>query len=336
MIKNIHRILLAATFAGTGLLATAPSIAAEQTSPPTQIPAQQKTQVAGYYRMMLGDFEVTALYDGYTQIDNKLLKGINAEDAKTLLNKMFINSDNGVQTAVNGYLVNTGHNLVLVDSGAAECFGPTLGNIKDNIIAAGYQPEQIDTVLLTHLHADHACGITDNGKMVFPNATVYAAYADADYWLNPTVAAKAPKEAKIYFQMAQDAIAPYKKANKFKTYNAGDSLVTGVKIMPTPGHTPGHTSYLFNSGENNLLIWGDIVHSHSIQFAHPEVAMEFDVDSKQAIETRKVLFANVAQNRLWIAGAHLPFPGLGNVAMEENHYRWVPIEYSPVILPVAK
>ncbi|GKX64708.1 MBL fold metallo-hydrolase [Pragia fontium] len=331
MNKNLHRIFLAVAFTGAGLLATLPTANAQAT-----VPAQQKTQVPGYYRMQLGDFEVTALYDGYVQIDNKVIKGINAEDAKSLLNKMFLDSTNGVQTAVNAYLVNTGSNLILVDSGAAKCFGPTMGNIKSNITASGYQPEQVDTILLTHLHPDHACGVSNQDKMVFPNATVYVAKADADYWLSSEIAAKAPADAKPMFKLAQDAIAPYKTANKFKTYHAGDALVPGVKIIPTPGHTPGHTSYLFSSGEHNLLIWGDIVHSHSIQFAQPEVAMEFDTDSKQAIETRKILFANVAENKLWIGGAHLPFPGLGHVGTEGKGYKWIPIEYSPIIQPQSK
>lgn len=331
MKTNVRRILLALTIAGSGLIATVQPAAANISTP-----AQQKIQVPGYYRMQLGDFEITALYDGYVKIDNKLLKGISAKDAKTLMDKMFIDSNNGVQTAVNAYLINTGKNLVLVDSGTAKCFGPTLGAINSNIKAAGYSPEQIDTVLLTHLHADHTCGIADDGKMAFPNATVYASKGDADYWLSPAVMAKAPDEAKPLFKMAQDAVAPYQTADKFKVYNPGDTLIPGVEVVATPGHTPGHSSYLFSSKDQNLLVWGDIVHSHSIQFAHPEVALEFDVNSKQAIETRKKMFANIAKNDLWIAGAHLPFPGLGHVGVEGKGYKWVPIEYSPIIVTPEK
>ncbi|WP_159567725.1 MBL fold metallo-hydrolase [Budvicia diplopodorum] len=331
MKKNISRALLALTIAGAGVLsAVQPTVAL------AAVPAQQKTQVPGYYRMQLGGFEVTALYDGYVNIDNKLLKGINGKDAKVLLDKMFLDSTNGVQTAVNAYLINTGTNLVLVDSGAAKCFGPTLGGIQNNIRAAGYTPEQIDTVLLTHLHADHSCGINEQGKMVFPNAVVYASKADADYWLSPEIAAKAPEEAKGLFQMAQDSVAPYQAANHFKVYSPGDTLIAGVEVVPTPGHTPGHASYLFSAKGQELLIWGDIVHSHSIQFAQPEIAMEFDTDSKRAIETRKKLFADVAKKKLWIGGAHLPFPGLGHVAIDGKGYRWVPVEYSPVMVAAGK
>ncbi|GKX53313.1 MBL fold metallo-hydrolase [Budvicia aquatica] len=331
MKKNISRTLLAMTLAGAGIFGAIHSTVALAAAP-----AQQKEQVPGYYRMQLGDMEVTAIYDGYVNIDKKVIKGIDAKDAKVLLDKMFLDSTNGVQTAVNAYLINTGANLILVDSGAAKCFGPTLGGIQNNIRAAGYTLEQIDTVLLTHLHADHSCGINDQGKMVFPNAVVYAAKADADYWLSPEMAAKAPEGVKGLFQMAQDAVAPYQAAGRFKVYSPGDTLIAGVEVVPTPGHTPGHTSYLFSTKGQELLIWGDIVHSHSIQFSQPEVAMEFDTDSKQAIETRKKLFADVAKKKLWIGGAHLPFPGLGHVGVEGKGYRWVPVEYSPQIVNTTK
>ncbi|WP_347253622.1 MBL fold metallo-hydrolase [Leminorella grimontii] len=317
MKKYASRALLALLMAGCAMAAQASA------------PAKQETQVPGYYRMPLGQFEVTALYDGYVKLGTNLLKDINAKDAKTLLDKMYVNSDNGVQTAVNAFLINTGEHLVLVDSGAAKCFGPTLGAIKSNLTASGYKPEQVDTVLLTHLHADHVCGITDNGAMAFPNATVYVAKADADYWLSPEQAAKAPEAAKPMFATIQAAVAPYQAAGKFKVYQPGDSLQKGISVMPTPGHTPGHSSYLFTSGEQGLLVWGDIVHSHSVQFTRPEVSMEFDVDNKKAVETRRKLFANIAKTDLWIAGAHLPFPGIGHVGADAQGYRWVPVEYSP-------
>ncbi|AHG22517.1 beta-lactamase [Chania multitudinisentens RB-25] len=294
------------------------------------VPAQQQTQVPGYYRMMLGNMEVTALYDGYTKLKTKLFHNISEPDMQKLLARMFVDSSSGIQTAVNAFLVNTGTHLILVDSGTAQCFGPTMGAIQGNLRAAGYQPEQIDTVLLTHLHPDHACGINDQGKAAFPNATVYVAKAEADYWLNKEVALKAPKEAQPMFKLSQEAVAPYEAQGRLKLYAPGDKLAPGVEVVATPGHTPGHSAYLFSSEGQNLLLWGDIVHSHSLQFAQPEVSLEFDVDSKQAIATRLKVFADAAQKQLWVGGAHLPFPGLGHVRAETVGYAWVPIEYAPV------
>lgn len=308
-----------------GLFSLALSPVLVQAAPQTQ----QKTQVPGYYRMMLGQFEVTALYDGSVPLETTTLHGINAKDIQSMLDAMFVDSSKGMQTAVNSYLINTGQNLVLVDSGAGLCFGPGLGAINDNIIAAGYQNSQIDTVLLTHLHGDHACGLIDkDGKALFPNADVYAAKGEADFWLSEEVAAKAPAEAQPFFKMSRDSVAPYVATNHLKTYNNGDTLLPGLKIVPTPGHTPGHTGYLFSSDDQSLLLWGDIVHNYVIQLPRPEVSFEFDVDEKQAIATRKKVLADAAKNRLWIGGAHLPFPGLGHVRAEKTGYSWVPVAYT--------
>jgi glyoxylase-like metal-dependent hydrolase (beta-lactamase superfamily II) len=325
MIRPLHprHALLAALLLALPL--TAP--VASQAAPV----AKQQTQAPGYYRMAVGNLEVTALYDGYVDLDTNLLKGASAEDIQGLLARMFVESDKGMQTAVNAYLINTGKHLVLVDTGSSKCFGPTLGGILGNLKAAGYQPEQVDSLLLTHLHPDHACGLLDaGGKPAFANATVFVAKDEAGYWLNPELAAKAPEDSKKFFEMAQNAVAPYQAAGKLKTYAPGDALVEGVSAAPSPGHTPGHSGYLFSSGGQSLLVWGDVVHNHAAQFANPDIAIEFDVDNAKAVASRKQVFAAAAKDRLWVAGAHLPFPGLGHLRNEGKGYAWVPVEYGPI------
>ncbi|WP_339510941.1 MBL fold metallo-hydrolase [Pseudomonas sp. RL_15y_Pfl2_60] len=317
-----RRALLMLTVAASTLLATS------ATAAPV---AKQNNQVPGYYRMMVGDFEVTALYDGYVDIGTQLLKGASADDIQSLLAKMFLESSKGVQTAVNAFLINTGKNLVLVDTGAAKCFGPALGNIQDNLKAAGYTPEQVDSVLLTHLHPDHACGLLSaDGKSAYPNATIYIPKGDADYWLSSAEQAKAPEASRGRFAMSQKAVAPYAAADKVQTFNPDSKLLEGVAVVPSNGHTPGHTSYMFSSKGQDLLVWGDIVHSHSVQFSQPNVAIEFDSDSAKAIAARKKLFAEAAKDKLWVAGAHLPFPGIGHVRKEGEAYAWVPTEFGPI------
>lgn len=315
---------------GGGLLGAALVTATPVVVADTKPVAQQATQVAGFYRMLLGDYEITALYDGFLHIDNKLLKGISGKDINKLLQNMFIDSSNGVQTTVNGFLINTNKHLILIDAGTADCFDDNLGKIEDNLNAAGYTPEQVDIVLLTHLHPDHACGVTKQGKRVFPNATLYVAQAEAGYWLSNKTEQQAPPDKQGMFKLARDVVAPYQAANKFKTFT--DRLpVNEVQLMASPGHTPGHMSFLVNSKGNSLLIWGDIIHSHAIQFTQPEVAIEYDSDSEQAIASRKKVLAYAAKNKLWVAGAHLPFPGLGHVRADDKGYTWVPIEYSPIL-----
>lgn len=294
-------------------------------------PTAVTSQVPGYYRQGLGEFSVTAIYDGYLDLDTKLLKGIKADKLQSLLARMFLENNKGVQTAVNAYLVHTGEKLVLVDTGSAQCFGPTMGHAIDNIRASGYEPEAIDAVLITHLHPDHICGLLDkDGKIAFPKATVWAAQEDADFWLSEAVANAAPEGNRPFFKMARDAVAPYQAAGSFKSFKAGEQLMTGVSVVPTHGHTPGHTAYLFSSKAKQLLVWGDIVHNHAAQFARPDVSVEFDTDQKRAIATRQSLYQQASKKGWMIGGAHLPFPGLGHVRKEISGYAWVPVEYGPI------
>jgi len=316
--------------AATLIAAFAAPLSVAQAAPP----AQAQVRLPGYFRTAVGDFEVVALFDGHTKIPQQLLKGASAQDIQTLLRRAFLPAEGAMQTAINGFLIHTGQHLVLVDSGAAACFGPTgpaVGNIRANLVAAGYKPEDVDTVLLTHLHPDHACGIADAaGGAAFPNATVWASRDEAAYWLSEKITAQAPEVKRGGFKMAQASVAPYMAAGKFKTFTAGDVLLPGLAIAPSPGHTPGHTGYLFTSKNENLLVWGDVAHAHAVQFAHPEISIEFDSDQKVAITSRKKVLAEAAQKRLLVAGAHLPFPGIGHVVVETTGYRWVPVEFGQV------
>jgi glyoxylase-like metal-dependent hydrolase (beta-lactamase superfamily II) len=305
-----------------GLLGVAVMAPAQAAAP------AQKTQVPGFYRHQVGDFEVTVLHDGQLELDTKILKNATPQQLQQLMARMFRN--NPAPTAVNAFLVNTGSQLVLIDTGAAKLFGPGLGQVLANLKAAGYTPEQVDAVFITHLHGDHVGGVLGaDGQIAFPNATVYVAQQEADFWLDQGVMAKAPKEAQAFFQMAQSSVAPYAAAGKLKTFKGDVELVPGIKAVATPGHTPGHTSYLIESKGQRLLVMGDLVHNFAVQFARPDVAIEFDVDSKAAVVTRKKVFAQAAKERLTVAGAHLPFPGLGNVRTEpKGAYTYVPIDFS--------
>ena len=287
------------------------------------------TQVPGYYRMALGQLEITALYDGYVDLGASVLVGASKADVQKLLASKFIAGEK-VQTAVNAYLINAGGKLILVDAGAAKAFGPTLGFIGEQLRAAGYSPDKVDVVLLTHLHADHVAGLLDAaGQPLFPNAEIRVAQTEADFWLSEANAAKAPEGFKPFFEIARKSVAPYQAAGRFKPFS-GEVDLGGVKAVASNGHTPGHTSYLVESAGQRLLILGDAVHSHAVQFARPEVAIEFDSDKKAAVAARKKLFAWAAKDKLLVSGMHLPFPGIGHVRADGKGYAWVPVEYSPI------
>ena len=318
-----------------GITAIVVSLAAAfvpTTSAWAQQPAEQATtQAPGYYHMPLGEFQVTALFDGIFETDQALLKNIKPTELKTALSRAFV-STSKIPTAVNAYLINTGRHLILVDTGSGLLFGPTLGSVLTNLKAAGYKPEQIDTILLTHLHGDHIGGLNDaKGQAIFPNAKIWVSQVDHDYWLSPSIAAAAPAAAQPFFKMAREAAAAYVAKGQWASFADGDTLVPGVRALKAYGHTPGHSMFEVKSKGEKMLIWGDIVHSAATQFAKPSIAIEFDSDQKQAAVTRRAVLQKTAASATWVAGAHLPFPGIGHVSADgKAGYRWVPVEFSPL------
>ncbi|HET7863828.1 MAG TPA: MBL fold metallo-hydrolase [Burkholderiaceae bacterium] len=285
-----------------------------------------KTQAPGYYRMMLGEFEVTALSDGTVKLPvDQLLTGTTQKHVTQVLARQDLKPP--VETSVNGYLINTGAKLVLIDTGASGLFGPTLGRLAANLKAAGYQPEQVDEVYITHMHADHVGGLADGDKPAFPNAVVRADKHDADYWLSQANMDKAPDEAKGFFQGAMASLKPYLTSGKFVPFDGDTELVPGIKARASRGHTPGHSVYLVESQGQKLALWGDLMHVAAVQFAEPAVTIQFDTDAKAAAAQRKKAYAEAAGQGYWVAASHLSFPGIGHVHAEGSGYRWVPANY---------
>lgn len=287
-----------------------------------------KTQAPGYYRTMVGDFEVTVLSDGTADLPmDKLLHGQPAK-VQGALSKNFLKAP--VETSFNAFVVNTGSKLVLVDTGAGSLFGPTLGNLVANLKAAGYQPEQVDEIYITHLHPDHVGGLGTTDKAAFPNAVVRADKHDADFWLSKAKQDAAPEEAKGFFQGAQASLATYVGAKKFQPFDGNTELVPGIRAAASYGHTPGHTTYIVESRGQKLVLIGDLLHAQFIQFDDPSVTIAFDSDTKAALAARKAAFADAAKGGYLIGAAHLPFPGLGHLRGNGNGkgYQFVPVQYS--------
>lgn len=285
-----------------------------------------KTQAPGYYRAMLGDFEVTALSDGTVKLPvDKLLKNISIHNLNTALAYHHLTLP--VETSVNGFLVNTGDKLVLIDTGAGSLFGPTLGKLVANLKAAGYQPEQVDEIIITHMHPDHVGGLSAEGQRVFANAVVRAEQDDADYWLSAENLAKAPEDSKGFFQGAQAMLKPYVDAGKFQPFKGDTDLLPGIRAIVTHAHTPGHSVIAVESKGKRLLLLGDLIHVGSVQFDRPKVAIGFDSDSHNAVKQRIKVFNQAAKNGDLAGAAHLSFPGLGHIRRTATGYEWIPLNY---------
>ena len=309
--------LTAALLLGTALVA-APALA---TAP------MAHTTAPGYYRMMLGDFEVTALSDGTSPMPvQQLLTGITPAQTEQALKAAF--QPLPYEMNFNAFLVNTGSRLVLFDTGAGHLLGKDLGELAARIRACGYRPEQVDDIYITHMHPDHIGGLSEQGRRVFPNAVVHANRHDADFWLSEAQRDKAPAAQREFFDDAMAALKPYIQAGRFKTFSDDAQLAPGIRAVPLAGHTPGHTAYLVESKGRKMLVWGDVIHVPAVQFAQPQVAIHFDIDSPEAVAARERILAEAARNGYLVAGAHLSFPGLGHLRKDGSGYRWIPVSYT--------
>ncbi|MCU1268186.1 MAG: hypothetical protein JWM21_4504 [Acidobacteria bacterium] len=313
-------------FAGALLVALTSSVAA-----PNAVSAatpQHHDQVPGFYRMKVGDLEVTALFDGLGVFDPHWLRGKKATIAGVA--KALHEDPHMLDGAETGFLVNTGKQLILVDAGAGTWFGGgMLGRLAGNLRSAGYAPEDVGLVLVTHLHSDHVGGLTtQDGKRVFPNAEVYVAKAENDFWLSPEIAAKAPTDAQPFFQSAQAIATPYLETGKWHTFSGSEAIVDGMRLVPLPGHTPGHTGYEFSSKGQKILFWGDVIHAQRVQLRHPEVTVVFDIGATAAAATRNQLLPRLARENVVIAGPHMLFPSLGRLRKEGSGYSWAPVAFA--------
>jgi len=288
---------------------------------------QLKGQAPGYYRMMLGDFEIVALSDGTGPFEvRKILTNITPMRVDQLLKRSFLADP--IELSVNAYLVNTGAKLALIDAGCGTLFGATFGNVVNNLKAAGYQPEQVDEIYITHMHIDHIGGLMAGDKLAFPNAIVRADKREADYWLSQVNLEAAPDNAKDFFKGAMASMNPYVAADKFKPFDGSGELAPGIHAVSTYGHTRGHTMYVFESKGEKLAVLGDLMHVAAVQFVDPSVTIEFDTDPKMAAVQRKKVYADGARQRFWLAAAHLPFPGVGHIRADSQGYVYVPANYS--------
>jgi glyoxylase-like metal-dependent hydrolase (beta-lactamase superfamily II) len=285
-------------------------------------------QAPGFYRFALGDFRITVLSDGTAPRD---VPKIMSKPDEVRAAYAAVHEALPVELSINCFLIDTGTHRMLVDTGAGELFGATSGQLVANLRASGYQPQDIDVILLTHIHGDHSGGLSIGGQRVFPNAFVYVDRRDSDYWLSAEVQAQAPANRRTTFKQSHQTVDPYVDAGKLRTFDGATELFPGVRTVPEHGHTPGLTGYLVESRGQRLLLWGDIVHSAEAQFRDPTITVEYDVDPKEAAVSRHRILGQAAKQGYLVGGAHISFPGLGHVRAEGTGYSWAPAPYSVIL-----
>ena len=269
------------------------------------------------HRKKIGDIEVTAVSDGVLAAPLDVILGMDKAEVERLAGKK-----DAITISVNAFLLKLNGKWALVDAGSGNTMGPTLGKLPDNLRALGVAPEKIETIFLTHLHPDHSNGLVDDaGNAVYPNAEIVLHETEAGFWLDREPSSGESERVRRNIAKAAVTTAPYRK--RMRTVREGEAM-PGVSALALAGHTPGHTGWLIRSGNDGLLIWGDVVHLASIQIARPDTGLVYDVDPQAACATRKRMFDRVATDRLMVAGMHLDFPGFGHIVRKGTAFAFEP------------
>ncbi len=291
--------------------------------------AQAKAPMLGVsapevHRVKLGDFEITTIRDGAVQLDgpHPIFGHDQApEDVQAHAKANFLPPDR-MEISFTPVIVNTGDELVIFDAGNGAGRRPNAGKLAATLGAAGYTPDQVDKVILTHFHPDHIGGLMEDGASLFPNASYVMPEAEYAFWTSPD---RMGTPAEGVAKLTQSNVVPH--AEKATFIKDGDSVAKGITAMDTSGHTPGHTAYMIESGGKPFLLWGDLANHYVLSLQKPDWHVVFDTDKDKAAQTRRKVLDMVAKDRIPATGYHMPFPAIGYLEKYGDGYRWVPASY---------
>lgn len=328
-----RRTVLAGAIAAGAVASLNPIAAIKSAKAATPL---QGKQAPGWYRYKVGEMEITVVTDGARTfpLPDSFVSNVKKDEVSAMLASNYLDPAK-VTVPYTPVVVNTGSKLVLIDTGngpaAAAEPNSSYGQLMANLAAAGIDPKAIDTVVISHFHADHVNGLLNaEGKLAFANAEVLVPATEWKYWMDDGEMSKAPegrmaglfKNNRRVFDALNRKVTPY-EWNK--------EVAPGVTALSTIGHTPGHTSFVVSSGSGKVFIQSDVTNVPVLFARNPGWHLVFDQDPNQAEATRRKTYDMIAAEKLTIQGFHYPFPGVGNLEKAGDGYRFVPAPWNPSI-----
>jgi glyoxylase-like metal-dependent hydrolase (beta-lactamase superfamily II) len=271
--------------------------------------------VSAFSRFNVGEYEVTVIQDGLFQLDTAIF-GANAEEGAVDALLAENNLPTGmINATLNITLVNTGDQLVLIDTGLSAAAAPVGGRLIPTLELLGVTAADINAVVLSHFHQDHVNGVSDGSAATFPNATYYFPQVEWDFLQNAPSDLEQANSAKALLQ-------PISDGDQLQFYAADAEVVPGIQAIAAPGHTPGHSALLIASGGSQLLNIVDTAIQSVASVQRPDWYVAFDADGALASETRIALLGRAADEGLQILGYHFPFPGVGYIARDGESFQY--------------
>ncbi|MEJ5231650.1 MAG: MBL fold metallo-hydrolase [Geminicoccaceae bacterium] len=311
--------------AGAALAAAAGLPAAE----PVRAAAPKRSgPLPAVRRLQVGELEVTLIHDGHARrpLEAGFVRNAPLEQVRAALVDAFQPAD-ALLIPFTTVIVNTGSALVAIDAGNGDSGAPGTGLWRAGLEAAGYRPDQVDLVVVSHFHGDHINGIRlKDGTPVFPNARLLVPEQEWAFWMDDGQMSRAPEAMRGAFQNVRRVFGP--EAGKVERFAGERELVPGITAVPAIGHTPGHHAFRLSSGDQSLLVWSDTTNKPELFVRNPDWQVVFDMDGNRAAETRKRLLDMLASERMPVVGYHFPFPAVGFVAKEGTGWRYVPAFWS--------
>lgn len=324
------------TVLASAAFATAGSALAQSSTAPPSSPAQGSSasvgsrQAPGFYRYRIGEAEITAVNDGFFQLPLAgFVRYAELSEVQKAMEEAFLPT-NAVPIPFTSLVLRTGGRLVLIDTGNGDMGAPTAGTWMANFRAAGFDPAEVHTIVISHFHGDHINGLRlRDGTAVFPNAEILVPAPEWAFWTDEAKMAQVPEALKAGFRNVHRVFGPMGK--DVRPYEFGQEVAPDVTAVAAPGHTPGHTAFAVQSGAGRLMALSDVTNHPALFVRNPDWSPFFDQDADMARATRRRMLDMAASERMQVAFYHAPFPATGFIARDGNRFRFVPAQWTQIL-----